>query len=142
MSDLYNVEAIEKQDNRIVLRIAITHPDVEGIYAKKNFALQVLWDATTALVPCPLRAAISPRESEDFFFMTAVEGDFIAAVRFLEANNAPVEAGIAFLDREDDRGHLSHAVMEIITTEPKWLQHIEAGLPWNSAAYDMESLLY
>lgn len=72
---------------------------------------------------------------------TKHEGEFIASVRIVSKKNIrKYKAKLPPLDWSD-RSIVPQAEYEIKVTNPGWIQHLEVGQRWQTAAYDHYSEL-
>lgn len=75
---------------------------------------------------------------QDRNFVIAQQSQIIAAVALLETANYPADSYPPGEVDWGDAATLPRAVLEITVTEPRWIAHLQAGMMWDSAAYNME----
>ncbi len=144
MSELFRVKVLRVAQKSVTLQLVIIHPDQQRFYTTRSFALQLLWEPTHLSyefegervyhhAPSALGQTLTVEHLMDAEFVIAHQAHFIASVALLETANYPPES----LDWDDEES-LPRAVLEITVTEPRWLAHLQAGMAWESAAYNME----
>ncbi len=143
MSDFYHVKALKKTGMHLQVQIITIHPDILWIYEKKNFALQLIWDAALEKDKrlCALTQSITDEEIADIEHILDVEDEYIKSVRILKHNGKSLENYNGSIFREQNKDDSLEALMEITATSLEWIEHIDEQQKWTSAAYDMESLL-
>jgi len=96
MSSLWQVQAVDVNDNEIQLRVQAIHPDAGMFPTSKDFALRLLADKAfrfdtkgTYIVAAPLGAEIGPKGYWDEKFIQQNVNRFIASVSISDIENAP-----------------------------------------------------
>ncbi len=96
MSNLWQVQVVDVNDDEIRVRVQVIHPDVGEFPTSKDFALRVLADMAfsfdakgTYIVAAPLGAGIGSKGYWDEKFMQQNVDRFIASVSIFDIENAP-----------------------------------------------------
>jgi hypothetical protein len=130
MSTLFNVEVDDVSGKTAKLRLTSVHPDA-GPFGKDDvFALRVLYDTAYEFTEpfeskglCPLGDAITYKQVGDEDYAGEHASDFIDSVE-VEPDDLPDQVPV------DTEAHYT-----IKATDAKWLEHLEPGKTWRSAAY-------
>lgn len=138
MSELYHVQCVKKENNEVILKVYIVHADESEFYAKKNFALQLIWQPANPYlgVDFPIGKEISFEQFMDVEWINKHCKEFIRSVEITAIKNYPVPDGLSFKNAMERLNELPMAEFKIIVTDMKWLDQIESGQVWKSAAYD------
>lgn len=138
MSELHHIVCTEKSDFAVTLRVYIVHVDESEFYQKKNYALQLLWyNANPELGTfTPLGNAIPTDTFFDTNWVNQHCGEFIESLKIIETKNYPVSPDLSFSNSMSRLDELPMAIILITVTNPKWIEHIQKGATWKSAAYD------
>jgi hypothetical protein len=130
MSTLWNVEVLELEDSTVKLRIVSAHPDAGRFGTDKVFALRVLHEPSTEFNDDfetvgigPLGDAVDEDDLLGEAWATEHAPEYIASVE-VEPDDLPEAVPVDTV-----------ATYEIEVTDPKWLEHLEAGQQWRSAAF-------
>ena len=130
MSTLFNVEVLELEDATVKLRLVSAHPDAGPFGTDKVFALRVLHEPSTEFNDDFETVGIGPLgdavDEEDLLgeeWAKKHAPEYIASVK-VEPDDLPVEVPVDTV-----------ATYEIEVTDPKWLEHLESGQRWHSAAF-------
>ncbi len=148
MSSLFDIEVLSKTDNTVELKLYIIHPHQYWFYESKSFALQLIWDLTKVIkqISCPLSKEISAEKILDIKWVINNQDKFIKSVMISETLNYPIDLDYSILSEEEydkhweDKKSLAQAIYLITVTNPKWIKHIQNGMEYETAAYDMEKL--
>ena len=130
MSTLWNVEVLELEGATVKLRIVCAHPDAGRFKADKVFALRVLHEPSTefdddfqTVGVGPLGDAVDDDRLLSESWAEEHAPEYIASVK-VEPDDLPNEVPVDTV-----------ATYEIKTTDPKWLEHLDPGQQWRSAAF-------
>jgi hypothetical protein len=130
MSELFKVDVAELSGTHIKLNLETVHPHAGPFGTDDVFALRLLhnqafdfdehlnYEATS-----PLGEAVTYDQQEDTEWARENASRFIASVK-VEPSDLPSQVPTG-----------TTAVYDIEVTDPKWLEHLEAGQTWDSAAY-------
>jgi hypothetical protein len=130
VSTLFNVEVDEVSGSTAKLTLVSVHPDAGPFGKDAVFALRVLYDTAYEFTEpfesrglCPLGDAITYKQVGDEDYAAEHAKDFIESVD-VQPDDLPDELP------EDTEAHYA-----IKVTDPKWIEHLEPGKTWRSAAY-------
>ena len=130
MSTLFNVEVLELEGATIKLRLISAHPDAGPFGTDKVFALRVLHEPSTEFNDDfetvgigPLGDAVDEDDLLGEEWAKENAGEYISSVK-VEPDDLPAEVPVDTV-----------ATYTVKTTDPKWLEHLEAGQKWHSAAF-------
>jgi hypothetical protein len=130
VSTLFNVEVGESSGTRVQLTLVSAHPDAGPFGTDDVFALRVLHEPAFELDEnleykglCPLGEAVTYDEVMDDDWAKENASRFVASVE-VEPADLPVEVPTGTV-----------AEYDIEVTDQKWLEHLEAGQTWHSAAF-------
>lgn len=143
-ASLVKIRILEKEKTSVSLEIKIINPAEYYFYAKKNFAIQVIWEAVQIYdnPECPLAKAISLDQISDTEWVLANESKFIKEVKIMSTKNYPDSGQLKSMDRASfdefrKKNGIPEAIFDVEVTDPKWIKHIRKGMEWESASYDM-----
>ncbi len=144
-SSLFKVQVINIQETICDLRLFIIHPDQSRFYATGPFAIQLIWDAMTSsdrvVFPIGQRITLDDVSNPDFMYEN--EDTYISMVEFLEFKNYPRTINLDDLSEKEFQEYwlneelLSQAIIRITVTDPRWIEHLEIGIEWESSAFNM-----
>lgn len=146
MSDsLLEVTVKDKKNDVVIFEIKIISPAEYYFYEKENFALQIIWEPIQIyeLSKSSIARAISVDMITDNDWVLSNAGRYILAIEILSIRNYPDKNEIekmgrlAFDDFRKKNGE-PEAIFKIKVTDPKWVEHIKAGMQWKSTSFDME----
>lgn len=139
-SDLYDVRAISRTENTVVLDVQVVHPDAMQIPADRSFALMMLRD--TAEKGDALYREVAFDETLDEVWVEKYAAGFISNVKVTDVTGEPPKAALEgtgsshheYWDHPDKwmRGRL-----HITVTHPAWIAHIKASATWSSRAFQL-----
>lgn len=172
MSELWDVEIINKGKNWVDFKVRLCHPDAGPFPEAKGFALLLLlemayeYDENHNYVPkCPLGGEFTSDQFYDAEYVAKRAEDYIASVQIYRIVNAPfneeethrlmddqvLKQGINRIDPEwqntwhecwidfwDDPGNLPEASYRVVVTDPKWIEQVEPGAVFDTAAWSPE----
>ena len=126
---LWQVKVDSIEGPRLRGTIERMHEDAGPLPGDEVFALRVLYeqatgfDASFELGPLgPLGEAVSEDEIHDDDWMKAHAGEYVEAVEVASPAQGADEVGAV-------------ADYAVSVTSPRWLEHLEPGQSWRSAAY-------
>jgi hypothetical protein len=130
VSTLFKVEAAEVSGTRIRLSLESVHPDAGPFGTDDVFALRLLHDTAFEFDAqlnykgtSPLGEAVTYDELEDEEWAHENASKYVSAVD-VEPDDLPEEVPTGTV-----------AEYDIEVTDPRWLEHLETGQTWNSAAF-------
>lgn len=136
---VYSAEVVETGGAKVRLRLYIVHADEHSFCVKKNCALQILWDQVNAAeIKCALGDEMTLANRLDAKWVISNEDRFIKSVKLIETKNHPAPPGFSFKKHLKKRVGLPQALIEIVATDKKWIEHLKKGQTWDTAPYDME----
>jgi hypothetical protein len=146
MSELFQVDVLEKADTRILLKVTIVNPEQEAIYEQKNFALQLLWRYAdyNAKNTAKLYKLMDEKKMLDKQWIFANDYKLIKSSKIVSTSNYPLETSIKQLDDEkwtafwQQKENLPCANLEIVVTDKELLSHLDVGDSWLSRAIDYD----
>ncbi len=138
MAELYHVDAIEKDDCTLVVRVHLVHEDEREFYQSKNWALQIIWPPANPLLDLdwPLGREVPFEAFIDSAALLRHADRLIERVTLLSTRRYPVKAGFSFKDAFERLGEMPMAELAIVATDARWLEHITPPQSWKSGAYD------
>ncbi len=154
MSDLFAVTVVGKGSKYVDLRLVIVHPDQLSFPTRKSFALMLVWEPSFVSytfqnqtvfnpAPCAIGEMFSPETILDADFVREHQDDIIESVALLETHHFPFQDKLLNLTPAEidafwaDEEKLPAAVLKIIVTDPKWIEHLRVGMSWRSTAFSV-----
>jgi len=145
-SGSYHIKALANSGTQLKLHLEIISPDEYYFYDKKNFALQIIWEAAQLLSKgkAPILKAISEDQILDTDWVLQHENDYITNVTVTDTKNQPDAAQIDQFSRAEwdafrSKNGTPSAVYTIDLKDKSWGSHIQEGQVWETASYDYEN---
>jgi len=145
-TSLISIEISGKKGKEVLLKIKIINPAEYYFYAKKNFALQILWEPVQIFdkPDCAMAKSISVDQITDETWVLENENKYIADIIIMSTKNYPSDPELESLNRKQfdefrEKNGIPEAEFRIAVTEDKWIEHIQPGMKWESTSYNMEA---
>jgi hypothetical protein len=143
MPAYYNVEVFEISGNTLKLNVWLKHPEREYFSLKKNFALQFIIDPILQEL-CEANKILLKGEVNDFYeedWIMDNEEELIEEVK-IETERYPVADHSNLTPEEKsafwkNKNRIPFAQYIITVSNENTLAHIETGMSWESAAYEI-----
>jgi hypothetical protein len=136
-SDLYDVRALSRTANTLVLEVQVVHPDAMQIPADRSFALMMLRD--TAEKGDALYREVAFEHTLDEVWVEQYAAGFISDVQVTDVTGEPPKEALegSHHDYWDHPDGWMRGRLHVTVTDPAWIAHIRPGATWPSRAFQL-----
>jgi hypothetical protein len=149
VSEYFQVDAVERSSRELVLRVTVIDGNPNAFHLERNFALMLALDAAERDSPLTRDIARQLGYSGNLYdddvdyddvesALATLSAQYIDQVEIVATENLnptafTCDSGIGWTAGD---GIGSTATYRLLFTTARWIEHIEAGDRWTSAAYD------
>lgn len=145
-SALYTVTVDRVEDDQVEWTVKIVHPDIFTISEQRPFAFSLLMNPffdwkhgrDPAIRGTPMADEVDVDDFLDIDWVRTNAGGFVKEVELVDTQNYPPpgyeDENYDQFWRGDER---AEATLKVTVTHPGWLEHLQEGMSWESASFDM-----
>jgi hypothetical protein len=140
---LFHIKVIEMVGTDVVIEIRIITAEQTDFYSGRGFALMLLYDPIRQqpIRDTPLAHEVSCENVLDVDWLQDHVHEYIDDAVITDIRNYPIAIDLERISaRQRDTFFRSNnspvALFEITATRPEWIAHLQAGMEWDSTAYD------
>ena len=143
-TSLFKVKVLSKKEASLILRLRIISAEQPGFCTSKSFALMLLIDPIIQEIAdrAPLAHNVSLKDTLDINWVSVNVSKYIEECHLSNIENYPLSVDLEQLSPKQQRdfwksNRTPTAIFEITTTSPAWIEHIDKGMEWDTAAFDL-----
>ena len=141
---LFAVDVRSKTGPTVVVGLRIISAEQPDFPRTRSFALMLLLDpiAQRTVTGAPLGQAASLEDALDEDWVYENIDRFVDDCELFDEENVPIDVDLSALSDAEERAFWAserapRARMKISVVDTRWIEHVERGMSWDSAAFDL-----
>jgi hypothetical protein len=137
------VKVLERSDVEVTFGLRIITGERSRFGSDESFALMLMYDpiSKNLVKNAPLDGQFTLENTVDSRWLDRHVNEYVASATLLDVKNLPVTADLEAMTPKQYREFFQSsraptATFHVTATRAEWVQHLRAGMEWDSAAYD------
>jgi hypothetical protein len=139
----YHVRVVERSGAEVTFELRIITGERSRFASDESFALMLLFDPIDRgrSKDAPLAGRFTLEDVVDSDWIDTHVDEYIESTELRDVKNLPITADLEAMTAQEytdffESSEAPRATFHVKARQPEWVQHLSAGMEWDSAAFD------